>query len=397
MFVIRKAFMVFYLAAGLCLEAAAATSPWDKFELTPLIQQNYTPEKSTDEGGLWMSSDDVEEATKQSPFLVKDRLINLKVKEMVCQIAGDYCGDIRVYILRNPQFNATMFPNGMMHIWTGLLLRVENEAQLAAVIGHEIGHYLRNHSLTRWKSIKSQTGAAAWVSLISMGAGVGFVGDIFSLGVLASIMAYSREHESEADAYGLKLLADAGYDPNQASLVWAYVERENENAKNPRQGSIFTDSHPSPENRKEVLESLADSLPASSTPYKVGAKEYNHLLEEYYPELISAELSKQLPGRTETLLEHLAQRNIGTLPINYYWGIFYKNRQEEGDVELAKSYFRKAIEDNNSPAEVYRDLGYILLKEKDLSSAKTLFNNYLERSPNASDKEMIEFYLNMSD
>ena len=52
-------------------------------------------------------------------------------------------------LVRTPYFNASMAPNGMMQVWSGLLLRVDNEAQLAAVLGHEIGHYLARHSVER--------------------------------------------------------------------------------------------------------------------------------------------------------------------------------------------------------------------------------------------------------
>lgn len=204
--------------AAFAKDVTAPTS-WEKYNLSPVTKENHKPDKDTDEGGLWMASAKIEEATQRSPFLVKDEALNKRINEMVCEIAGSYCKDFRVYILRNPHFNASMFPNGMMHIWTGLLLRVDNEAQLAAVIGHEIAHYLKNHSMSRWKSVKSQSGAAVWVSMVTAGAGVGYIGDIFTLGVMASIMSYSRENESEADAYGLKLLAEAGYDPTQASLV----------------------------------------------------------------------------------------------------------------------------------------------------------------------------------
>ena len=55
-----------------------------------------------------------------------------------------------------PQFNAMMAPNGMMLVWSGLLLRVENEAQLAAILGHELGHYLERHSVEQLRAAKDR-------------------------------------------------------------------------------------------------------------------------------------------------------------------------------------------------------------------------------------------------
>lgn len=249
--VLKSIFLLFTLSMSTTV--CAESKLWRDYQITPEHPSGYKPSIETDEAGLWMVSDSYEEATKNSPFLIRDEQINQYVRNMVCRIAGEYCPDIRVYILRNAQFNASMFPNGMMHLWTGLLLRVQNEAQLAAIIGHEIAHFLRNHSMQRWQSTRAQAGAAAWVSLISAGAGAGFVGDIFTLGVLANIMSYSRSHESEADAYGIKLLSDAGYDPKQASLVWDYIIREESNAEYRHKGNIFVNSHPSAEGRKKRI------------------------------------------------------------------------------------------------------------------------------------------------
>src|SRR6476469_2503124 len=92
-----------------------------------------------------------------------------------------------------------------MKEWTGLLLRVENEAQLAAVLGHEIGHYLARHSIERLRQARSNMAAAQIMGLF------GVVGLVGQLGVAASMMAYSRDNESEADRIGLLLMHKAGY------------------------------------------------------------------------------------------------------------------------------------------------------------------------------------------
>ena len=92
------------------------------------------PELSTDEGGLWGIMDREERNLRRSPFLIRDRKLNDYVQGIACRLAGDHCPDVRVYLVNTPLFNASMAPNGMMQVWSGLLLRVENEAQLAAVI-----------------------------------------------------------------------------------------------------------------------------------------------------------------------------------------------------------------------------------------------------------------------
>ena len=95
-----------------------------------------------------------------------------------------------------------MAPNGMMQVWSGLLLRVENEAQLASILGHEMGHYVERHSLERWEQAKASLtlGQVAGIGLAL--AGAGGLSALPNLIALASIFAYNREQEREADEFG---------------------------------------------------------------------------------------------------------------------------------------------------------------------------------------------------
>ena len=112
-----------------------------------------------DEAGLWAYMDRTEEQLRRSPFLIRDEALNAYVRDIACRLAGEHCPHVRVYILRKAQFNATMAPNGMLQVWSGLLLRMANEAQLAAILGHEIGHYVARHGVQRLREAKSRTAA----------------------------------------------------------------------------------------------------------------------------------------------------------------------------------------------------------------------------------------------
>jgi len=107
---------------------------------------------------------------------------------------------VRVHLVRTPLFNASMAPNGMMQVWSGLMLRVDNEAQLAAVLGHEIGHYLARHSVERLRDAKSRSAFGMFIGMF------GAVGAVGQLGLYAGMFAYSREHESQADSIGVLLM-----------------------------------------------------------------------------------------------------------------------------------------------------------------------------------------------
>jgi predicted Zn-dependent protease len=72
---------------------------------------------------------------RRSPFAIRDPALREYVQGIACKLAGEHCPDVRVHLLSTPLFNASMAPNGMMQVWTGLMLRMENEAQ-PAILGH---------------------------------------------------------------------------------------------------------------------------------------------------------------------------------------------------------------------------------------------------------------------
>jgi predicted Zn-dependent protease len=120
----------------------SALAALDPTRLQPAFSPGYKP-VDQDERGLWQQMEKLESDMRASNLLLRENELNSYVNDLACKISADYCSDMRVYVLRTPYFNAAMAPNGMMMIWSGLLLRCRNEAQLASVIGHEMGHFTR--------------------------------------------------------------------------------------------------------------------------------------------------------------------------------------------------------------------------------------------------------------
>ncbi len=136
------------------------------------IRPSQRPGVSSDEAGLWMYMDRIESRLKTSGRLVTDPALNAYVRQIVCRLDPVHCADIRIYIVDTPHFNASMAPNGCMQVWTGLMIRAENEAQLAYVLGHEMAHYLRRHTLQQWRTVRDTSSALAFFSLAAAAAGV---------------------------------------------------------------------------------------------------------------------------------------------------------------------------------------------------------------------------------
>ncbi len=154
-----------------------------------------------------------------------------------------YVENFHFHLLRDPKtINAFALPGGQVFITEGLLNRMDNEAQLAGVLGHEIGHVINRHSAQQMA--KGQLG-----QLLTVAVGVG-ASDDRGGGRNAQMVAamvnqmgqlhFSREDESEADHYGLHYMAEAGYDPTAMLDVMNILKEASKGASPPE----FLATHP---------------------------------------------------------------------------------------------------------------------------------------------------------
>ncbi|MEY3201742.1 MAG: hypothetical protein RIR70_1292, partial [Pseudomonadota bacterium] len=219
------------------------------------------PDAATDEGGLWAMMEREERNLRRSPLLIKDPKLKKYLQDIACRLGGDHCPDIRVYPVRSPYFNASMAPNGMMQVWSGLLLRVDNEAQLAAVIGHEIGHYVQRHAQQRLRDLKSRTALGQFVGLFGLAGAVG------QLAVLASAFAYGRDQEREADQIGAVLMHRAGYDVSESPKIWGNLlaETRAREGADPAANSPLFATHPLVPEREQTLSQYGKLLPGGAS------------------------------------------------------------------------------------------------------------------------------------
>ena len=386
---------------------AGADAFADEFQpLEATISPGYAPDEASLESGLWMRVEELETDVRNSPRRIRDEAINQYLHDIVCRLSPDYCQDIRLYITRVPFFNATMAPNGLMEVWSGLLLRVHNEAQLAAVLGHELGHYLRQHSLDRFEDAKLKSNIGM---LLGLAFGFSSVTDPWNadgysntntLGqfiLLASHYAHSRAGEREADQFGIELMAEAGYDPFEAGKVWKNLIDEEEAAKRGKfQGSPFFATHPAPEDRLTKLDSYARILTAQGNGQGEAATErFMQYMAPYWSTLLEDELRLNQSGKTEFILDNLIANDVVPGLVHYYKGEMYRQRKQEGDIDLARQQYEQALQTDYFLPETYRSLGLLQLKEKRMTDAVENLTLYLQASPDAEDREMIEYYLTM--
>ena len=343
------------------------------------------PSSDSDEGGLWGYMDREEDKVKKSPFLIRDAQFKDYLSAIACKLGEAHCPDIRVYPLMVPLFNANMAPNGMMQIWSGLMLRVDNEAQLAAVLGHEIGHYLARHSLQRLRDAKSRSGLGFVTGLF------GAVGAIASLGLAAGGFVYSREHETAADEIGISLMSKAGFDPNESAAVWENLQLETK-ASTERESSGFQQlfsTHPLPKDRQDNLKRIALLSPGNIKNEEL----WQNKVAPYLRIWLKDEIKRNKFDSTIALLNRLTQREKNKSEYLFSRGEAFRLRNKGEDFQLAINDYKAAVLWGNEPAEAHKGLGLIYKAkgEKDLAKASLL--TYQAMEPNASDSLLIKSYI----
>lgn len=168
-------------------------------------------------------------------------------------------------LVDSKEVNAWCMPGGKIVVYTGLLPITQNEAALAAVMGHEVAHAVFNHGNERMSQGMIQQGLGAGLSIAlanKPAATQNLFNTAFGVGSqLGVLLPFSRKHELEADQYGLIFAAMAGYNPQEAVNLWERMEKASNGQKPPE----FMSTHPS-EGRR--IEQLQQHMPEALKYYK---------------------------------------------------------------------------------------------------------------------------------
>lgn len=228
------------LVASLLL-TACATSP------TGRSQFIYMPDSQVDQMGLQSFSD-----MKTKNPISKNAKYSQFASCVAQAITRETGGQWEVVVFEDQTLNAFALPGNKIGVHTGLIDLVDNQDQLAAVIGHEVGHVLARHSNERLSQETALSTGLSMVQAVSQPqtalgqTALGLLGVGAQYGV---ILPFSRVHETEADTIGLDLMAKAGFNPKQSVNLWLKMDR----AAQGGQPIEFMSTHPSHSSRIDNL------------------------------------------------------------------------------------------------------------------------------------------------
>lgn len=389
----RRSLLLGGSAAAAALHGGVANARIRPQDMVPLIGPGYRPTER-DEIGLWKEMERVEEEVSGSNLLITDPKLTSYLQNLIGTVGGPAAKDFRIYLARIPEFNAMMFPTGFAVVFSGLLLRMRDEAQLAGVIAHEAGHFLRRHMIRSWRDQRRKTDLFAIGSMLAGigGAGAGvYLGDyvqLAQLGTILSLFRYSREMEAEADAIGVRNLAAAGYEPMAMSTIWQQLIGEEQasaryRGKHRHKGGLF-DTHPSEGSRMVDLKADALELTVPGKAYDRHRERYLSTIGSIRPMLLDDQVKLNDPGASQYLIETLAQDGWNGL-LRFYEGEVWRLRNRAGDEQRAAQSYAAAVAYPDAPADAWRWHGIALMKQGRTSEAKAAFARYLTMKPDAPD------------
>ena len=239
------------IAAGLGLAACNTTGDGLGIQLVPESQVQQMAAQS------WQQLRQQEKVSDNTAFQRRANRISSRVLRASRRDPGAW----EVVVFEDDQLNAFALPGGKIGIYEGMMRLADSDAELAAVIGHEIAHNTEKHAVSR---VNSQAATQLGITLASTligGEQQRSVAGLLGMGAqFGFLLPHNRGQELEADRLGLVYMARAGYNPDAAVTFWQKMSRQG-GSRPP----AFLSTHPAPEQRIDQIRSL---LPEARQIYR---------------------------------------------------------------------------------------------------------------------------------
>jgi len=379
---IGLAFLIYLILAG-----CATTG-------LPPVTQDFKFEE--DEKRLWLRSEEEQKVLNRSGVIYEDKGLEAYLNEIAKKLhPPEVYAHIpfKIMVIKNHLLNAFIYPNGALYVHTGILAKMDNEAQLATLLAHEMTHATHRHLIKQFRDIKNMTAFLATITVTTGGlGGIGaFAGLFGTVGTLAAVTGYSRELETEADMEGLKLMVKAGYDPEEAPKLFIHLKKESEEEK--KREPFFFGTHPRLQERVENYENFLnnqykDKRGGVQNPEIFLEKMHKVILDNSHLDLKAGRFKIAQKGVEKYLA--IKQNDAKAYCL---LGEIYRQKAEKGDFEKAKEHYQKAISIDPSYPDSHKGMGLIHYKQGEKELAKNSLEQYLSLSPQAIDRAYIEEYI----
>ena len=355
-----------------------------------------SPAAGADEKILWRNARQEQLKIDASGLLYQDSQLEKYLNRIAAKLQiNSGCTDIcfQVRIIRDPHLNAFALPHGAIYIHTGILARMDNEAQLAALLAHEMTHCTHRHALKVMRLIHNRSAhmAAIEQTLGKIPAIRELARVLGQTASMAAVNGYTRELETEADRGGLDLVVKAGYDPRQALALFKHLSREieREGIKEP----FFFGTHP---NVQQRIENVSDWLASEFDAQTIGTVN-GPIFRRQLKRLMLVNASLDLQQGRFAAARRGVEKYLQTHPRDaracYLFGEILRQRATPGDSRTALKWYKKAVALDASYAAAFQAMGMIHYKQGHRLLAQKYFQTCLALAPDSPNRAYIEGYL----
>jgi predicted Zn-dependent protease len=351
---------------------------------------------SEDEKKLWSRAREEQLILNHSGLIYHDEELEAYLNQVAQSLRSPRMPDsltFKIMVIKDPHLNAFAFPNGVIYIHTGILARMDNEAQLAALLGHEIIHCTQRHALRAMRGLKDPPALVSAVyETLSNITGLDHLAESIGLaGSMAAVTGYCHDFENEADQLGLELAMKAGYDPEAVLNLFNHLKEEIklEGIDEP----FFWGTHPRVQERIHNIELF---LKGQNHNVSTGFKGDNRFLGKIQTLLLdNARLDIRL-GRFQ-IARRGVEKYLQTTPDNarafYLLGEICRQSGLKSETTIAMAHYQKAIALDPAFAAPHKAIGFIHFKEGKKMLARKFFESSLSLSPDSADRAYILGYL----
>jgi predicted Zn-dependent protease len=338
---------------------------------------------------IWRRAQEEMAAINHSGVLYQDLEIEKYLNRIAAKLHANSTSpdfSFQIKVIKDPSLNAFTFPNGVVYIHTGILARMDNEAQLAALLAHEIVHCTRRHSLRMLRSFKDRTQAK--------NARVRELAQLLPItGSITSPSGYTRELETEADRVGLDLAVKSNYDPREILNLFELLKQEFEleGIEEP----YFFGTHPSVRQRIENVNNwLAEKYREKITGIK-NTDVFQSKISRLVLDNARLDLRRGRFFTAQRAVEKFLAIKQNDARAYFLLGEIFRQRGRQDDAAAAIKSYEKSISLNPSLPEPHKAMGLIHYKDGEKRLAKKYFESCLLLSPETIDRAYIQGYLKL--
>lgn len=298
----------------------------------------------------------------------------------------------RVRVVNSTSFNALTFGGGLVYVNAGLLARVENEAQFAMVLAHEIAHVTESH-VTRGIQAAYGINMAGQVARAAAGAASvslppQLVGKAYEYAMNAAVNGHGRTQESQADEIGLDYMVRAGYDPREAPRVFVELLKQHQDSSTFK--NFFWENHPTSTARVARMNELIAERYAERVKrgdLVVNTPEFGRRTRNLVMALAVADYQKQRLDVARSMFTKAATAYREDAVPHFYLG---KIAAETGEgLEQVVRHLSRAVEADPDYAPAFRELGFAFYKSGRNREALAAFQRYLALDPKSNEAEQV--------